>query len=310
MLSKAKPLAALMAALLLTGCITYSLEELRRTTPRGTPFQNALASLYLDFASVEEKEYDWFTSMHFADKGLMSAYGKDTQPEDLKEWHLPAEALPQMEKARAELIAVLMPDTVKQYPELAAKAQFYFDCWVEQQEENWQEEDIAYCRENLASALAQLHASVELAQQLAEEEAQHESRAEAKKSAVHKEPVAAMKAAPVLKEAMKTPETLSYIVVFDPKQAALSEGGKKVVDDVVATLKDMNDYSVIISGYADPAAIVKYDNAVAAARIDSIKARLVEGGVKDNAITTYAYGKPKDGQKPAAARQVEIYVSE
>src|SRR5579884_1817762 len=62
-----------------------------------------------------------------------------------------------MEKARAELMAVLTPDLMRASPSRAAEAQFYFDCWVEQQEENWQTDDIAYCRDNLTKSLHELH---------------------------------------------------------------------------------------------------------------------------------------------------------
>ena len=50
---------------------------LRNTTPSGSPFQQELARLYMDFASQDEKGYDWFNSWYFADKGLRAAYGKD-----------------------------------------------------------------------------------------------------------------------------------------------------------------------------------------------------------------------------------------
>ena len=117
------------------GCSTYSLQELRQATPAGTPFQTALAHLYMDFAAQEEKDYDWISSWHFADKGLLAVYGKDTAPEDLKDWDIPAEHIEALTKARAALVAALTPENEKANPELAAKAQFNFDCWVEQQEE-------------------------------------------------------------------------------------------------------------------------------------------------------------------------------
>lgn len=154
-----KTFVMMLSALLLAGCSTYSLQELRQTTPKGTPFQNALARLYMDFATNEEKEYDWPDSWHFADKGLMLAYGKDMPPEELAYWNIPSEVLPHLERARASLMSVLTPATIQARPEDAARAQFYFDCWVEQQEENWQIDDIAYCRDGLQTALSNLGAA-------------------------------------------------------------------------------------------------------------------------------------------------------
>src|SRR5580658_2925105 len=84
--SGAMTIAALLAVFATSGCEMYSLEKLRHTTPSGSPFQTELSKLYMDFAAQEEKEYDWYNSWHFADKGLQAAYGKDVMPEDLKNW--------------------------------------------------------------------------------------------------------------------------------------------------------------------------------------------------------------------------------
>src|SRR5271170_4889311 len=92
--------AATVMASLTIGCAMYTLEELRHTTPSGSPFQQALAKLYMDFASQDEKGYDWFNSWYFADKGLRAAYGKDVTPEEIKDWNIPAPVIPYMEKGR------------------------------------------------------------------------------------------------------------------------------------------------------------------------------------------------------------------
>jgi len=81
MWSKKHMAMLLAAAATLTGCSTYSLKELRHTEPKGDAFQTALSKLYMAQAISDEKAYSWFTSMHFADKGLTLAYGKDVEPE-------------------------------------------------------------------------------------------------------------------------------------------------------------------------------------------------------------------------------------
>jgi outer membrane protein OmpA-like peptidoglycan-associated protein len=144
---------ALVAAL--GACSTHSLEELRRTDPKGNAFQVTLANLYLDFATEEEKNYDWKDSWHFADKGLLAAYGHNVAPESLEAWDIPAEALPDLQEARTRMVSALTPEAIQAQPELAAQIVFNFDCWVEQQEENWQPEDIAECRDGFAEALTE-----------------------------------------------------------------------------------------------------------------------------------------------------------
>lgn len=142
-----------VATCLSSGCMMYRLEELRRTAPAGNAFQNELSQLYMQFAIQEEKNYDWQDSWYFADKGLMLAYGKDVEPELLEDWNLPEEALAEMEKARIRVVEVLTPAFKASQPSVAASIQFHFDCWVEQQDERWQPEQIAECREGLMKAL-------------------------------------------------------------------------------------------------------------------------------------------------------------
>ncbi len=153
-----KRLGLLLLVALATGCSTYSLKELRHAKPSDVPFQQALATLYMNYAMQEEKNYDWFTSMYFADKGLMAIYGKDVQPEKIEDWRLPAEVVPAMERAREQVVKLLTQQNKRDFPQQLAEAVYNFDCWVEQQYENWQWEDIARCRDGLAHAFEQLGA--------------------------------------------------------------------------------------------------------------------------------------------------------
>lgn len=147
---------AVACALLIGGCTTHSLEELRQTTPKGSPFQNALSQYYLKFAEEKETRYDWYAVMHFADKGLIAAYGNEVGPEDLSGWDLTEDRRAELEKARADLLAVLTPDNIAVRPDLSAQAQFYFDCWVNYSDANWQKERIYDCREGFLDAVYEL----------------------------------------------------------------------------------------------------------------------------------------------------------
>ncbi len=96
-----KLLALLVIIHAVTGCTTYSLQELRSTTPKGTPFQAALAVKYLRFAEEEAANYDWVDSAYFADKGLVAAYGDNVAPEQLSAWDIPEDKRAELEAARA-----------------------------------------------------------------------------------------------------------------------------------------------------------------------------------------------------------------
>ena len=59
----------------------------------------------------------------------------------------PADKVDELTQARAQLVAALDDNGAADAPEAAGLAQTYYACWVEQQHENFQPRDIAYCRD-------------------------------------------------------------------------------------------------------------------------------------------------------------------
>ena len=149
----------IMSLAFLTACTTADLTRLEATALPEQPFEASLAAHYRSFAVWEAAQYDWPDSQHFARKGLRVAAGEVTEPEPLAAWRLPDGALDALAQSRRRLVALMDGGARARAPELAAKAQFLFDCWVEQQEENWQVAHIAACRDGLDRAFAQLQAA-------------------------------------------------------------------------------------------------------------------------------------------------------
>ena len=279
--------AAVIAACVLSGCTTYSLEELRQVTPSGSEFNQTLTRLYLDYAEQQAKNYDWYDSMIFADKGLLTAYDNEVGPEDLASWNLPLESLVVMEKARADLLVAMSAENLKNRPVIAAEAQFYFDCWVENQEDNTQDAEIAFCRDHFKDRLDELN----------------DTSYKAFESSYGKTDDAAV-------------DRSTYIVFFDWGQAALSDAGKQVVDDVVGALKGEDRYDIVLNGHTDTTGSDQYNQKLSLRRAEAVKARLVEGGVTPENIKIFAFGesdppvKTKDNVPEKANRRVEIILSE
>src|SRR3546814_15797554 len=84
----------------------------------------------------------------------------------------------------------------------AAKAQANFDCWMEQQEENFQPQHIAACRDGYMTAMAELEA----------------------------QPQTAMAPAPA--PAMETAEPAGYTVHFEFAKAELTPDARTMLADV------------------------------------------------------------------------------
>lgn len=269
---------AMMALLGATACTTYSLEELRHAKPSDSPFHNALAQYYLAFAASEEREYDWIDSGYFADKGLAAIYGNEVGPEELVNWKIPAEILPQLDAARERLLAQLTSENIKNRPDLLAEGQYYFDCWVEQQEENWQVEDIAHCRSELMQILEELEGAP--------------------------------------KKEGSDVEVSSYIVFFQWGQTQLSESGKQVIDEVLKSLESGEVYDFVLNGHTDTVGTSKYNLELSQRRGEAVKKRLVDGGVSAERIKIFAYGesdlqvKTADNVDEPANRRVEIFLNE
>jgi len=330
-----RPLTALASMLLsLAGCDMYKLEELRHTAPSGSPFQSELSRLYMDYATQAERGYDWGNSWHFADKGLMLAYGRDVEPEAPENWDIPESVRPDLERARSSLLSVLTPDVMRVSPSKAAEAQFYFDCWVKEQEQNWRDEHIAYCRDNLMLVLQELHApslrslaaresetrklkkpakpaaprpqepagdaGADSAREAGKEAGKEAPRDTAKETSPSKAEAAKVEPAPEIREPVV--ESTSYAVFFETDRAEVSEPGMNVITEVIRSLRESRDYVVILHSSRD-------HPGKAAERIQVVKKLLAAGGVKESAIRI-GLGKTEIETGKAAQRRVEIFLNE
>jgi outer membrane protein OmpA-like peptidoglycan-associated protein len=281
--------------LLASGCTTYSLQELRSAKPGGTPFQNQLAKRYLAFSEDEAKNYDWADSSYFADKGLKAAYGNDVAPEALGGRSLLGRRRAELEAARNALLEVQKAKGGEK-PELAADAQFFFDCWVENAEEDWQPDEIAFCRDGFDTAMRDLTYVPP-----------------------PPEPVVApepLPPAPV--EAPPPPQKLSYMVLFGTNISKLDEEAIKVVDKVVEDLKKMNDphYIIVLNGHADTVGSTRYNFDLSRRRADAVEKELVKRGIVKEYIRPFAFGETDpaistpDNTPEPRNRRVEIFLGD
>lgn len=286
-------------ALLVSACTTADLKELRHVTPKGDAFAVALSGHYLAFSEQEAINYDWSDSQHFADKGLRAAYGQKVTPEEIRDWRIPRRYRPELADARNTLMELLTPEIRRQYPKLLADAVFAYDCWMEEQEENWQIESIETCRDRFYSALGTIQEKLS--------------------SAVI--PVDAAPA-PLLKAGgeVKTKENTdfkksSYVLFFDLAKAKLRREAEAVINQVVKTLKGIDNYEVVIHGHADRSGSASYNLQLSQKRAERVRNVLVRRGVADELITLFAFGESDpqvmtvDGVREPKNRRVEIFLS-
>ena len=245
-----KVLGAIAALGLLAGCVS-NIEEVGKAKGTGSAFTQALTEEYKSFVAEEHDEYDWAAADYFARKGLTAASGTAVPPEDPATYDL-GDAAGEIAAARQRLITDLDNGGRDAKPAVAAKAQVKFDCWVHEQDEGWQKDEIAACKNDLMAALDELE---------------------------KKEAAAAPAMAPG-----------NYTVYFDFDKAVINAAGQQVINQVLADARMHPPSSVSVTGHTDTVGPADYNMALGLRRADAVRTALISGGVPADKITVASRG--------------------
>lgn len=247
-----KVLGAVAALGLLAGCVS-NIEQIGGAKGTGSAFTQALTEEYKSFVAEEHDEYDWAAADYFARKGLTAAGGTVVQPEDPATYDL-GDAAGEIAAARQRLLTDLNNGGRDAKPAVAAKAQVKFDCWVHEQDEGWQKDEIAACKNDLMAALDELE----------------------KKEA----------AAP----AAGTMAPGNYTVYFDFDKAVINAAGQQVINQVLADARMHPPSSISVTGHTDTVGPADYNMALGLRRADAVRTALISGGVPADKITVASRG--------------------
>ena len=133
------------------------LEQARNTTPGSDPLAAALYDSYMNVTEYEaENMEDAPDTIFFAEKAMAGAQGQTLQPQAISERDISEEFVDELTNARSRLTAALGTGSARDKPEAVGNALSGYDCWLEQQEENFQPGDIAFCKRRFYLALAEL----------------------------------------------------------------------------------------------------------------------------------------------------------
>lgn len=277
------------AVAVLGACTTWDLERLQKTEATGSAFTQALAKEYREFAEFEAYEMnDWIDQEYFAKKGLRAAGGEVVPPEELADWNLPEDKLVEMGEARSRLISALNTGGRRNHPEEAAHAQAKFDCWVEQQEENHQPEDIEACQKEFEAALAKL-------QEVMAPEPEPEPE-------------------PAPKPEPKAMEPITFMVFFDFDSTALNDGARAILGLAEERLPEYEDGFISIVGHADTSGAAAYNQGLSLRRAEMVRDTLAERGISPGTMSVDAKGESDpmvetgDGVRSPQNRRVTITI--
>ena len=279
---------AAIALVLTAGCSTPAVQELSRMEPSGSEFNKHLAKEYAALAKFESEDMaDFLDADRYAAKGMAAAKNEPTQPDEVWMRDVPKEHLAQLYDARGRLMQAYDHDVKTRYPMEAATAQASFDCWLEQQEENYQPTHIAVCRRSFAQAMRTIYAKEQA--RLSDE-----------------------------KDSSRAADTASgreTLVFFDFDKATIKSGELAKLDNIAtAAEKNGGSYSISAVGHADRAGPENYNQDLSKRRAKAIKDALVERGLSSGAITIEGKGetqpleKTADGVADAENRRVQVSI--
>ena len=273
-------------------------EALQGVSAVGSPFTQALTSEYQAFVDSELNDMnDHADALHFARKGIAAARGDVVAPEPVSDWNVGGAVMQELAEARGRLINVFDLGAREIQPQLSAVAQARFDCWIEQQEEGFQTNDINVCRNEFIEALNQLEAQMP---------------AQAPQPA---EPVASTTGPDgfdVDPNAPMQAENAMYLVFFDFDQSTLDAGAQSVLDSVAQEVASRSINAVNVTGHADTSGSREYNRKLAMQRANAIRDALVQRGVAPNLMRVDSRGEEQllvetaDGVREPANRRGEI----
>ncbi len=303
-----------VVALMLSGCSglkTHTeIEALNEAKATGSPFTQRLTAEYRSYVKLKQRSLDYADARHFARKGLLAAQGQAVMPEPLSNWHLDDKSARDIRAARIELVGLLDGGGRVKAPFEAAIAQAKFDCWIEQEEQNWASPRPVSCRGEFQNALNELKSRVAKTTPKSEK---LEEPVPVKKVIVEEDSVPLP--APVV-----DPSAIAsgldegmFLVFFDFDKSGLNDTGKQVVDAVSAQIKKRKDLKAIrLVGHTDTSGSAAYNMRLSARRAEAVRSALAERGVSVDLLETLARGEddlmvstPNNTREPAN-RRVEV----
>ena len=266
---------------LLGACAVVDLDEVAGLEQMGDTYFQALHREYVQLARTEAVEGDWGDAEYFASKARAAAAGEYQGPQALEERDLPADSILELSLARSLLVEAL--NTRRDgNPHAAGRAQAMVDCWMQEQEENFQPDHIEACKTDFTIAYEAL---------------------------VYERPTAA---APMAEEVMQAGP---FMVFFGFDSDALDKAALALIENVAKhPIAQDGDALITISGHADRSGNKDYNMALSEQRAISVSLAMQLSGVSAK-VAMQHFGEESplkatdDGVREPKNRRVEILLT-
>ena len=280
------------------GCAGVEIETAKRLDPTGSAFNQALHAEYVERAIMESAEGDYENSDLFAIKAQRAAADEFVVPERVEDHALPANTVGAITAARQQLVEALADNGRTTVPEIAARAQRMFDCWVEEQEENRQPDDILACRGAFWDALRKIQDAI----------------AKPEPVAAAPEPEPEPEPAPPPPASIEVPMMPVFFVLFDFDSASLDAKGVSLVENIAKQILARDPARVFVSGHTDRVGSNAYNEALSERRGQTVANALAGLGVDDLVLTVSAMSESEprvvteDGVRERQNRYVRVII--
>jgi OOP family OmpA-OmpF porin len=266
-----------LAAVTISACAGTELQQARKMQPTGSPYGVELSRGYLEYSREEYNEGDYKESDFAALRSIAAGKGQSVAPAEIGRYHLPADKVGELTTARQRIVTAQGKGGESVAPSDLARAQVMFDCWIHEQEENFEPEEINACRNGYLAAMG----AVEMAMM--------------------------PKAPPPVAMAPG-----DYLVFFDWNKADITPEAASILKTVAANAKKMAGAKIVATGYTDLSGSADYNMGLSERRAEAVKADLVGEGVPAANITTIGRGEADplvptaDGVREPQNRRVQI----
>jgi len=279
-------LAVLGAASVTLAACGGKLGEAEMMDASGSAFNKALYADYITLSKGEYGEGDYKDSDRFAEKAMVAATGANVAPYDPRNWKIPSDRQAVMNGAHGRLVDALNSTAKDKATAQLARAQTSFDCWVQEQEENFQPDHIAACRDAFIAAMGE----------------------------VDKAMMVAKPAAPAPAPKPKMAEAKSWEVYFHFDSVKMLAGANGKIKEAIGYVSNFKRPRVTIAGYTDTSGSAAYNKELSTRRSEALAITAMDMGLDPKNVVMRSYGEDrlgvptKDGVRKQENRRATITV--
>ena len=261
MLNSIKWVIVVAALMGLSACGTR-LQKAESMSGEGDGFNVALHKYYTERSAAEFAEGDYVDSDYFADKGIAALKGNEVLPQPVGERHVPSDKVDVLTSSRERLLTALDGGGRVKAADDAARAQAMYDCWIQEQEENFQPDDIEFCRSEFFAALRLVEEAIA-------------------------EPVVQAPPPPPEPEV----EIVEFFIYFDFDKANIRADQEGPMQGATLAALETGNRTISLVCHTDTAGNVDYNQALSVRRCNSVTGALIDGGVDRGRIISVPVGE-------------------